>query len=138
MKRISLLLVLTFLLFSCKTLLNNTDFQVREPTPEDIELAEATQAIGIPGLIYVVESDGSPSGWVKKLTVSDASLTISGSDATLGYTVGAGGGSVTTIREQTVQTGGADIVTLDFGVGFIALEGANTWVDIDFDVVPDT
>jgi hypothetical protein len=38
-----------------------------------------------PGLINVTEGDGSPNAWVKKITVTNGSLTISGADATIAF-----------------------------------------------------
>ncbi len=46
---------------------------------------------------------------------------------------GAGSGSVTTIKEATVQLGGADIVTLDFGAGFDLTETPDKEINIDLD-----
>jgi hypothetical protein len=48
-------------------------------------------AAGIqPGLIQVREADGSPAGWVKSITVTNGALSISGADATISLTPGAG------------------------------------------------
>ena len=48
-------------------------------------------AAGIgPGLIQVKEADGSPAGWVKSITVTNGGLSITGSDATISLSAGAG------------------------------------------------
>ena len=48
-----------------------------------------------------------------------------------------GSGSVTTVKNKGVQIGGADQVTLDFGVGFTVTESPDTESNIDLDVTPD-
>src|SRR3990170_590069 len=45
----------------------------------------------------------------------------------------AGGGSMTTVKEATVQVGGSDIVTLDFGAGFDITESPDTEINIEID-----
>jgi len=53
-------------------------------------------------------------------------------------TGGAGSGSVTTIEENDVQVGGADIVYLDFGTGFTITENPDTEININFDLTPSS
>jgi len=86
MKKLAILITLLFLT-GCVGL------QVGEspPTDEDMEKAEKS-AISV-GLIKVRETDGSPSGWVKQITVTNDQLAISGTNATM--TLGGTGQAVT-------------------------------------------
>jgi len=45
-----------------------------------------------------------------------------------------GSGSMSTVKEATVQLGGADIVTLDFGAGFDLTENPDTEINIALDL----
>jgi hypothetical protein len=51
-------------------------------------------------------------------------------------TGGVGSGSMTTVKEGNVQVGDADIIELDFGVGFTVQEAPDTEVNVDHDVTP--
>jgi hypothetical protein len=53
-------------------------------------------------------------------------------------TGGAGSGSVTTFEEQDAQEGDADIVSVDFGVGFDIQENPDTEINVNFDLVPSS
>jgi hypothetical protein len=159
MKRIIplLFLVLFITVVGCKY----EGLQVREATPEDIalaqasdeqkqflaeeaarvrqrdmELAEESEAIGV-GLIKV--TDGTDSGWVKQITFTADTVDISGADATVTISgVSPGSGSVTTVQEQDAAGGGsdADIVVIDFQEGFSVAEAPDTEVNISLDVTP--
>jgi hypothetical protein len=83
------------------------------------------------------EIDGTPSGWVKLIKVTNTALSISGSDATLTVSgVAPGTGSMTTVEEQDTQIGDADMVVLDFQEGFSITESPDTEVNISLDVTP--
>jgi len=47
---------------------------------------------------------------------------------------GGGGGSTLTLKESTVQLGGSDIATLDFGTGFDLTESPDTEINVDLDL----
>jgi hypothetical protein len=149
MKRFLFLVLVLFMLTGCKYLMLGT-YEVREPTPEDIALAEASleedqeaaeqseRSIGV-GLINVTEGDGSPSGWVKKITFTNGTTSISGADATVTIAgVNPGDGSMTTVQELDSSIGDADIVTLDFQTGFYLSEAPDTEVNVELDVTPSS
>jgi len=58
-----------------------------------------------PGLIRILEDDTDPDGWVKQITVTDGSLTISGSDATLAIG-GAGEGEKKAVFKTVINKAG--------------------------------
>ena len=156
MKRYLFLILALILLVGCKY----GELQVREATPEDIalsqasneyakkiaadrakkdmELAEESKAIGV-GLIKVVDDGGG--GWVKQITFSDGTVAVSGSDATVTIAgVSPGSGSVTTVQEEDSAGGSsdADIVVIDFQEAFAVTEAPDTEVNIFLDVTPDS
>ena len=150
MKRWITLFLILFVLSGCKTFLAGSGMQTREPTPEDIALANATapgedemdlaeqSQIGV-GLVKVREADGDPTGWVKQVTFSSGTVSIDGSDATVTIAgVSPGSGSMTTVQEQDTNAGGSDsdIVTIDFQEGFALDEAPDTEINISLDVTP--
>ena len=160
MKKLIFLLLVVFVLSGCKTMLDGT-YEVRDATPEDMavvnasnqeyrdkdaaaqkkrdmELAEESAAIGV-GLVKVIDDGGG--GWVKQITFSDGTVSVSGSDATVTVAgVSPGSGSVTTVQEEDAAGGGsgADIVVIDFQEAFAVTETPDTEVNISLDVTPDS
>ena len=72
MRRFVLIFMCILMLSGCKTILMDTQ-------PESDVSASG---IGV-GLVKVREADGSPAGWVKQITFTNGTTSISGSDATV-------------------------------------------------------
>ena len=160
MKKLIFLFLVVFVLSGCKTMLGGF-YESREATPQDIvvanasneeyedkiaadrakkdmELAEESEKIGV-GLIKVVDDGGG--GWVKQITFSAGTVSVSGSDATVTISgVNPGDGSMTTVYEEGSPGGSsdADIVVLDFEEAFAITEAPDQTAHVFLDVTPDT
>ena len=107
------------------------DFIVEGDTDTDLLFCDAGNDIvqigklNINGAFTLPTSDGSANQVLK----TDGNGTVSwAADSTGG---GGGGGSMTTVKANGSQVGGADIVTLDFASNFAVTETPDTEVNID-------
>lgn len=64
---------------------------------------------------------------------TDISTAMSGDTLTINYTGSGGSGTMTTVKNNGSQVGGADIVTLDFGTALTATESPDTEINIELD-----
>ena len=64
---------------------------------------------------------------------SDGDCLAINADGSIPTTGGGGSGTMTTTKEDDVQVGGADIVTLDFGAGFNLTESPDTEINVSLD-----
>ncbi len=108
------------------------DFIVEGDTDTDLLFCDAGNDIvqigklNINGAFTLPTSDGSANQILK----TDGNGTVSwAADSTGGG--GGGGGSMTTVKANGSQVGGADIVTLDFASNFAVTETPDTEVNID-------
>ncbi len=76
------------------------------------------------------------TGGLSKATLtagSNISITHGNGSITIAASGGSGSGTLTTLKSSGTQVGGADIVTLDFGLGFSLTESPDTEVNIALD-----
>ena len=108
------------------------DFRVEGDTDTDLFLVDGSEdtvqigKLNINGAFTLPTSDGSANQILK----TDGNGTVSWA-ADGGGGGGGGGGSMTTVKANGSQVGGADIVTLDFASNFAVTETPDTEVNID-------
>ena len=106
------------------------DFIVEGDTDTDLLFCDAGNDIvqigklNINGAFTLPTSDGSANQVLK----TNGAGTVSWADDSTGG--GGGGGSMTTVKANGSQVGGADIVTLDFGTQFSVAESPDTEINI--------
>tara|TARA_B100001939_G_scaffold343947_1_gene357498 strand:- start:4018 stop:8031 length:4014 start_codon:yes stop_codon:yes gene_type:complete len=106
------------------------DFRVEGDTDIDLFLVDGSEdtvqigKLNINGAFTLPTSDGSANQVLK----TNGAGTVSWADDSTG---GGGGGSMTTVKANGSQVGGADIVTLDFASNFSVAETPDTEINID-------
>jgi hypothetical protein len=99
------------------------------PTPD---------ALAVGALAWVTDGD-SATDCVTGLSTNKVLCYWTGSAwSNVDTTGGVGTGSLTTLQENDVGVGGADIVTLDFGTGFSLAENPDKEVNVTLDVTPSS
>ena len=105
------------------------DFRVEGDTDTDLFLVDGSEdtvqigKLNINGAFTLPTADGSANQILKTDGNGAVSWAADGG--------GGGGGSMTTVKANGTQVGGADIVTLDFASNFAVTETPNTEINID-------